>query len=85
MQTALAGEIQDQIRPLSDALEISTMANIRQLRTAISALNFKKGQCTVSTAGVPCWTLNDQKDLDDAVVDLQTAETVLKALRDGKR
>lgn len=86
---AIANELKEQIRqevkplirPLGDALEISTQSSIRQLRTSISALNFKKDMCT---GAQNCWTINDQRDLDNAIADLTAAEAVLKSLKDNK-
>lgn len=84
-RAALAGEITEQIKaqvqPLTNAMEISTASSIRQLRTAISALNFKKDMCVGVTG---CWTINDQRDLDNTLADLVTAEAVLKSLKDSK-
>jgi hypothetical protein len=77
----LEEKIKKQLGPVNSALELSTMRSITQLRSTISALNFKLTEC----AGRPgCWTLQDQRDLDNADADLVTAEAVLKSLRENQ-
>lgn len=81
IESALAGEIKEQIAPLRDAMEIQTVQNIRNLQNSISAMNFKKEMCQ----GVPnCWTALDQQALDQATDDLRTARQVLESLRDAR-
>lgn len=79
---ALAGELQDlvkkQMQPLSDAMEIQTANSIRSLADSISAFRFKQSTCG-ATPG--CWTVDDQRKLDQAIRDLDTAEKVLQSLR----
>lgn len=60
IETALAGEIKEQIQPLTDAFQIILLQSIESKQNAITAMEFKRDMC----AGAPgCWTLRDAQDL----------------------
>lgn len=83
VQKALAGEIQEQIAkqlaPQTAASIVTLSATVKNLRTSITALEFKKDMCGGRIDG--CWTVRDAGDLDAAKIDLKAAEDALKLLK----
>jgi hypothetical protein len=75
---ALKKQIQEEVRPLSDAFIITLETNVRNLRNSIAAMEFKRDMC-VSVD--PCWTVRDAQDLATARNDLLAAESALAALK----
>jgi hypothetical protein len=80
-ERALAGEIdkkmEAKLTPINEALKISTESTIDSLVTSISALRYKRDNCSPRPM---CWEQRDQLDLDTAERKLRTAESVLAAL-----
>lgn len=88
IQKVMAGEItteiakqllpiQAQISNQTAAQVVSLGATVKNLRTSITALEFKRDTCR----GPDCWTVRDAGDLDAAKIDLRAAEDALKALK----
>lgn len=88
-QKAMAGEIQaeisKQLAPIQKQLSnqtaaqiVSLNATVKNLRTSITALRFKRDMC----ANTPnCWTVRDAEDLDAAITDLDAAQKALLVLQ----
>lgn len=88
-QNAVAGEIQKeiakQIAPIQSQISknakaqiISLAATVKNLQTAVTALEFKMDMCR----GSDCWTIRDAQDLTAARNDLRAAQDALAALRE---
>lgn len=78
VSTVLAQEVEKQIQPLADAFEITMSTTIRNLRSSIAAMEFKRDMC----AGAPdCWTVRDAQELAAVRADLAAAEQALSRLR----
>ena len=88
VQKAVAGEIkieiETQLKPIQEKLSnqiaaqvVSLGATVKNLRTSITALEFKRDTCRLPD----CWTVRDAGDLDAAKIDLKAAEDALNLLR----
>lgn len=75
---ALAGEIQEQIQPMSDAFAIILLQNIQNQRNAVTAMQFKRDQSPGT------WTLRDAQDLDAARTTLLAMERALDGMQAKK-
>lgn len=71
-QRALAGEIQDQLEPITDAFTVLLITNITNQRNAITAMRFKRDTSPLGT-----WTLREAQDLDAAEKTLVSMEQAL--------
>lgn len=84
-ERALAGEIdkkmEEKLSPINEALKISTESTVDSLITSISALKYKRDNCSPRPM---CWEQRDQLDLDTAERKLATAEKVLAALKQAQ-
>lgn len=69
--------IQRQISAQTAASIVSLGANVKNLRTQITAMRFKKDMCGLAPG---CWTLRDAGDLEAAENDLKAAENALRLL-----
>jgi hypothetical protein len=77
-QRAMAGEIKDQIAPLSDAFQVLLIQQIQNQRNSITAMEFKRDMCS----GVAdCWTLRDAQDLDAARNTLSAMQMALATMQ----
>lgn len=78
VNSALAGEITDQMTPLKNAFVITLEQNVRNLRNAVTAMEFKRDTCTPKPE---CWTLRDAQELVAIQTDLAAAEMALSGLK----
>jgi hypothetical protein len=81
-ERALAGEIQEQIAPLTDAFTLILTQNIANQRAAITAMRFKRDMCA---GAVECWTLRDAQDLDAAERTLRSMEQALERMQQQRQ
>lgn len=86
VETALAGEIEEKLKPLeakigplSDSFEVIVMASVRNMRNQIAAMEFRRLRDSEN------WTARDEQDLSAARAELVAAEAALTTLREAKR
>lgn len=77
---AMKEQIKEEIKPLTDAFEVTLQQNVRSLRNTIAALEFKRDMCGST---LDCWTVRDAQDLANAREDLKAAELALAGIKDN--
>lgn len=75
---AMKEQIQQEIQPLNDAFVITLEQNTRNLYNTITAMEYKRDNCTPKPE---CWTVRDAQDLANTRQDLAAALMALNGLK----
>lgn len=81
-QRVLAGEIKEQLAPMSDAFIVILIQQIQNQRNSVTAMEFKRDMCG---GNFSCWTLRDAQDLQSSKDSLRAMEQALTNMQAAKR